>query len=458
MQEQQPPCSRLAALPLLEFIPAASPWLTAPTWFRPYAERLEPRAEERTGAGHRVCLAAPPQHGKTVVAEHAIARDLIGTQLRNGYVTYAAERAEEVAYNVRQIGRQVGVEFTGPLSMLRGPRGGSCKFIGIGGSITGAPIDGKLILDDLIKNRREAESSTTREHVHREVHGVLLRRLHMGADAIMMATRWHPDDPSGREIKAGWEYINLRAIADLDDPLGRAPGEPLAPVRFTLAALEAMRLEMGEYEWAAQYQGNPRPRGGEVFGGNVARFTDLPQGVPFVTAYGVDLAYTKSTASDRSVCIRMQRCGDVVYVTAARVAQVAAPEFTLTLKAMVSEIPGWIRWYTGGGGEKGSAQFIAQRVPNFRAIHATADKFVRAMPVAAAWNAGKIALPAEDSPYYGTWVEPLIDIVCSFTGVNDKRDDEVDALAAGWDELNPKRRERSVSVPGGNDRHDRTVY
>ena len=439
MQAQEHcPSTDLASLPLLGFIPRVSPWLVAPTWLAPYVDRLETAA----GAEYRVCFAAPPQHGKTAVAEHAIARDLLGTPRRNGYVTYSANRAEEVAYNVRQIGRQVGVDFSGPLSMLRGPRGGSCKFIGIGGPFTGAPIDGKLILDDLIKNRREAESATTREHVHREVHGVALRRLHMGASAIMMATRWHPDDPTGREIKAGWEYINLRAVAELDDPLGRQQGEPLAPVRFTLEALEAMREEMGPYEWAAQYQGEPRPRGGEVFGGNVARFTELPQGVPFIPSYGVDLAYTKSTASDRSVCIRMQRFGDTVYVTGARVAQVSASEFILTLKAMASELPGWMRWYTGGGGEKGVAQFIVQRVPNFRAIQAPADKYVRAIPVATAWNAGRIALPADDSPYYGSWVESLIDVICSFTGVNDKRDDEVDALAAGYDEstVQPVRR------------------
>ena len=116
-----------------------------------------------------------------------------------------------------------------------------------------------------------------------------------------------------------------------------------------------------------------------------------------------------------------------------------------------------MRWYRSGT-EKGSAQFIRAKVREFRDLATTSDKFVRAQGAAEGWNAGRIAFPAEDSPLYGEWVDISLDEIAAFTGVKDAHDDIVDALAAGWDELNPKRGTRSVSVPGGPDRHDRTVY
>jgi predicted phage terminase large subunit-like protein len=62
---------------------------------------------------------------------------------------------------------------------------------------------------------------------------------------------------------------------------------------------------------------------------------------------------------------------------------------------------------------------------------AVADKFVRAQPTAAAWNQGKILLPAE-AP---AWVDPLLAEVHGFTGVRDRRDDQVDAMVAAHDAL-----------------------
>jgi predicted phage terminase large subunit-like protein len=64
---------------------------------------------------------------------------------------------------------------------------------------------------------------------------------------------------------------------------------------------------------------------------------------------------------------------------------------------------------------------------------AEGDKFIRAQPVAAAWNAGKVLVPRS-----APWLEAFIAEVCGFTGIDDDHDDQVDALAAAFDVLNER--------------------
>ena len=56
------------------------------------------------------------------------------------------------------------------------------------------------------------------------------------------------------------------------------------------------------------------------------------------------------------------------------------------------------------------------------------DKFVRAQPVASAWNSGRIVLPKENK-----WVNVLLQEIMSFTGVSDLTDDQVDVLSTIYD-------------------------
>jgi len=77
----------------------------------------------------------------------------------------------------------------------------------------------------------------------------------------------------------------------------------------------------------------------------------------------------------------------------------------------------------------GTAVKPAETIP-LTVMPATADKYVRAQPTAAMWNAGKIHLP-RNAP----WVPSFLRVVLGFTGVGDTEDDEVDAMAAAFDAL-----------------------
>src|SRR5262249_16414342 len=95
---------------------------------------------------------------------------------------------------------------------------------------------------------------------------------------VMIATRWHLDDPLGRtleQIKSGttkedWTIFNFPALAEEDEPawpesLGRKTGEPLWPERYDMPALEEIRQQVGEYWFAALYQQHPIPKFGGLF-------------------------------------------------------------------------------------------------------------------------------------------------------------------------------------------------
>lgn len=148
---------------------------------------------------------------------------------------------------------------------------GSYRSSGVDGGITG--MGGSwLIIDDPIKNREEADSPTYREKLWNWYLTTLYTRKTPDARILLVMTRWHEDDIAGRLIERAkddpssdqWEVISLPAIAGDDlSPLDwRKPGEPLWPEMYGLDELQRIKASIGEYQWAALYDQNPRSGGG----------------------------------------------------------------------------------------------------------------------------------------------------------------------------------------------------
>lgn len=405
---------------IVSFLRDVSPHLESPECFAPYIAKLE----DGVKGGHELVFAAPPQHGKSTVTTHGLVWALIKHPKRRfGYATYNLERAISVARSFRTIAQAAGLELSGTLGHAYNSQGGGVLFAGRGTAVTGEPIDGFGVVDDPFKDRSEAESRTIRDTAddwHREV---WLTRHHPGTSSFVMATRWHEDDLSGRLIRRGWEYLNLEAVAGNNDPLGRRPGEPLCPSRWPLDALEKQRARVGEYGWASLFCGRPRPRGGKLF--QDAHYYDIPPRSGYRIGHGIDLAYSKKTQADYSVSVVLLEQGGIYYVANVVRKQARAPEFAQDLKRICGQYPGKPRWYCAGP-EKGVADLIG----GIDTLAASSDKYVRAQPVSAAWNEGKVLVPSDAS-----WVNDFISEVCDFTGVNDSHDDQVDALAAAFDSL-----------------------
>jgi len=432
-------------LPLLEYVPSVSKHLEAPHHLKPYADLLDRAA----GSSLRIVLAAPPQHGKTVLTSHGLAK-LAGRARFSShfaYATFSQTRSDEVARDFRRLLLEAGLNPKGQLRKQELPRNNThIKFTSIGGPLTGYPIDadGVLVVDDPFKDGAEARSKVIRDRVYSWFQEVAMTRVHPGASVIVMATRWHEDDLSGRLIKDGWQYLNLQALCEdpATDPLGRQEGEALWEEKRPRVFLEERRAR-DPWGFTALYQGRPRPRGGALFR-EPARFDRLPDGA-YRCAYGIDLAYSARTQADWSVWVRMLRIGDQYFITEVCRRQVQAPEFLLALRAAQADKRGPMRWYAGGT-EKGVADFIKKKIPQLKVMPATADKFQRAQPLAEAWNAGRVALPSEESEFYGEWVDLFVNEFLAFTGVNDPNDDQIDAGASAFDELVASYRTGSVII------------
>ncbi|HEY9356501.1 MAG TPA: phage terminase large subunit [Arthrobacter sp.] len=157
---------------------------------------------------------------------------------------------------------------------LQGHQGGVLS-VGIGAGVTGRPAD-MMIIDDPIKDRKEADSETYRDNVWDWWTDAASARLAPGAPVVVILTRWHQDDLAGRllerDTEAGWKVINIPAQADHrpekgeTDPLGRAPGEFMVSARGrTQQQWERRKATAGPRTWASLYQGRPSPDQGGVF-------------------------------------------------------------------------------------------------------------------------------------------------------------------------------------------------
>ena len=427
---------RTAAEPLNSFIERVSQGgLAAPRHLAPLVSLLE---RARLGPV-RAVISAPPQHGKSETIKHALAWHLAQDPTKtHAYVTYAGNFAQDQSRQIRSIADAAGVELSEQLALRRWRtrRGGGLIAEGITGQLTGKSVNGVFVIDDPYKDRTDAESALKRERVWSFFTDVATTRLHPDASVIVVHTRWHEDDLAGRLVKSGWEKINLPAI--------QPDGTPLWADRYSIDVLRDRRETLGEYSWASLYMGEPRPRGGAVFR-DVRLYdpqTTVVQSHVWRIAIGVDLAYSAKKKSDYSVAVVMAADGKgTCYVLDVIRAQVEAPVFAGMLRNLTSRYPTRPpRWYTGGT-EAGVAQFMQSMGLNIDTVPAHHDKFTRALGVAAAWNANRISVPMN-----APWSNAFVEEVLAFTGVGDVHDDQVDAMAAAYDQLFPSEKQTVVQT------------
>jgi len=136
--------------------------------------------------------------------------------------------------------------------------------------------------------REEADSATIRKKTREAYEDDLSTRLMPGGATLIIQTRWHEDDLSGGILPRDWAgesglirgrdgldwfVLCLPAVADrLDDPLGRAVGEPLWPEWFSDGHFA--RFQRNARTWSALFQQKPAPDSGDYFQADWFRYWD----------------------------------------------------------------------------------------------------------------------------------------------------------------------------------------
>lgn len=165
-----------------------------------------------------------------------------------------------------------------------GQLAGVYKAAGVGGSITGRRGDLGLI-DDPLKSREDAESKTIRAKQWEWYKSDFRTRLKPGAAIIIIQTRWHMDDLSGRILpedydgRTGkitardgevWHVLSMPAVIETahqakHDPLKRQIGDALWPEWYSAEHLRQEKISQGPRNWSALFQQHPVPDAGGYF-------------------------------------------------------------------------------------------------------------------------------------------------------------------------------------------------
>lgn len=395
----------------------------------------------------RLIICLPPRSGKSQIVSRAFPAYLLGRNPDLSVIatSYSADLSSRFNRDVQRIIEDKNYSDVFPNTKLA-PKGmigytrtsdffeivghtGAYRSAGVGGGITGQGAD-VLICDDLIKDRADADSNTVREHTWDWYTSTAYTRLSPGGGVIVMGTRWHQDDPTGRliyamEAGAGDKFtvINYPAIAEEDEP-HRKKGEALHPERYDIEALRAIQRTLGAYQWSALYQQHPVPREGALF--NLAKFKrydDKSKPVSFEKIIGSwDMTFKDSLGSDFVVGQIWGKSGADFYLLDEVRGQwdfVKTLEIFLALDAEWPKVMAWLVEDKANGSAIISS--LKKHISGIKAITPTESKVARAEAIAVLVETGNVYLPKSAS-----YLTVLENELANFPAV--KHDDQVDTM------------------------------
>ena len=198
---------------------------------------------------------------------------------------------------------------------LREPERGGMTAVGLGGGLAGRGY-ALGIVDDVLRNRLEAESKTVRDARWAALTNDFLTRRAPVSITLVVATPWHVDDPLGRIERQMAEDATFPRFEFLRFPAGDLDGEPLFPERFPDEWYSTQRATLGTYGAAGLLDCAPVSRGGNILAVDSIDICEegaVPDGLRW--GRGWDLASTVK-----------QRVGD-------------DPDYTVGLLGAVQELP-----------------------------------------------------------------------------------------------------------------------
>ncbi len=257
----------------------------------------------------RLMIMAPPGSAKSTYASVVAPSWYLGTQPSRRIIlaSYGDDLARRHGRRTRQLLRSS--EAASVLQCQLDPEsraadefgltnGSEYMACGILGGITGNRAHG-IVIDDPIKGRQDADSQVIRDRTFAAYEDDLLTRLIPGGWVVIINTRWHEDDVSGRILPANWSgesgdircrdgniwrVLCLQAECQQpSDPLKRKAGEMLWPQWFDSRHWDQFRLN--RRTWSSLYQQIPAPAEGILFRKDDMAFYDrLPDGLRIIGA------------------------------------------------------------------------------------------------------------------------------------------------------------------------------
>jgi len=276
------------------------------------------RAFERVARGEikRLIINMPPRHTKSEFASYLLPAWFLGNFPGKKVIqtSHTAELAVGFGRKVRNLVDKEeyhaifdGVELQAD-SKAAGRwstnAGGDYFAIGVGGAVTGKGAD-LLIIDDP-HSEQEAALSEVNPEIYDKTYEWYTsgprQRLQPGGAIVIVMTRWSKKDLTGQVLKAAaqrggedWEVIEFPAILP--------SGNPLWPQFWSLKELQALKEELPNSKWMAQYQQNPTSETSAIVKREWWQIWE-PENPPpcefLLQAW--DTAFEKTNRSDYSAC------------------------------------------------------------------------------------------------------------------------------------------------------------
>ncbi len=403
----------------------------------------------------------PPQHGKSEIVSRQFPAWALGKDpnLKIVGCSYSSDLAQQFSRSIQRTIDTEEYQAIFPETTLNGSqtrsiaRGylrnvdqfeivghrGFYKSVGVGGSLTGTPVD-IAIIDDPVKDALEAYSATYRERIWEWYTSVLMTRLHNNSRQLFIMTRWHEDDLAGRILQREadkWKVLLIPAIREsLDDNNAKDPrnvGEALWESKHSITRLEAAQ-QRSPRVFAALYQQRPTIEGGNWVKEawfkyvSVDEFRHKHYREPI--HFFVDTAYTDKTSNDPTGVIGACKIGNDYFITAARKVNMKFPDLCRFL-------PTWVK--DNGYSEESTVRIEpkANGLSVIDQLQESTDLNVMATPVPT--DAKETRLIAK-SPIIecgrvylvdGDWNEAFVDEVCGFPAK--AHDEYVDLLVYAID-------------------------
>jgi predicted phage terminase large subunit-like protein len=258
---------KLAQTRFLEFVKVM--W---PSFIGGRHHRIMAEAFERVARGElkRLIINMPPRHTKSEFASYLLPAWFLGQFPHKKVIqtSHTAELAVGFGRKVRNLVDSEAYAAVFPGVSLQTDskaagrwatnKAGDYFAIGVGGAVTGKGAD-ILIIDDP-HSEQEATAAEVNPEIYDKVYEWYTsgprQRLQPGGAIVIVMTRWSMRDLTAQVLKASaqrggdeWEVIEFPAIMP--------SGNPLWPEFWSMNELAALKEELPNSKWMAQYQQNP---------------------------------------------------------------------------------------------------------------------------------------------------------------------------------------------------------
>lgn len=420
-------------------------------------------------SGHypRLMVFMPPRHGKSELVSRRLPAYILGRRPDAQIIacSYASDLAARMNRDVQRIIEHPHYHEVFPESTLAATSSraqavrntemfellgqhGVYRSAGVGGGITGMGMNFGII-DDPIKNREEAQSSTIRNNLWDWYTSTFFTRLEKHGRILLTMTRWHYDDLAGRLLAANveapererWTILSFPARAEVptDERDPRQAGEPLWPWKYSDDTLQGIQQTIGPQQWAALYQQRPAPTEGALFVVETLRDVEVlpdayrllaPDHEPRTVAASkcrvfltVDLAASLKESADWTVvsawAVTPQQ--DLLWLDVYRV-RMEGPDHVDLIERVAKKYRPCAIGIESVAYQLALVQSVRRTGLPVREIRVDRDKVSRAIPAAARMSAGAVYARAGAS-----WRSALADELLRFP--YGEHDDQVDTLS-----------------------------